>query len=673
MQEKTKSQVLGFLSFKSIDIFGQSITFSIDNQLVYKTKFGGVFSLVFVCVIVLMSFFLGKNFYQRTNPQVLEQKYSLDEHIIRNLEKNNFTIAYKLEDQHDNVLEDFKFLHFDISLINWVYNHSLAQYNMPKYFVLKSKKCNSSEFDHISLNGLNKSIWNCINFNSLEIDFLFGGFFYESDNYYQLQLNVRNCPSEVYDKNNCTDFETLTKYHKNSIYLSFLFNQVTFNYDKENAVKNYFLSYTYQIDPLLKKRVLASYMYGNFTDDRGIFWPWKSVQEFILFSDVFSDFVSVTQESYSREKNDLLTLQISLTKEVLVSKRTYMKIQDLLAILGGFITIVKLALAFLYSFFFEFEKNKFFINKFWEEALNKSNNIKIRNAEFPLNKLSNATRNAELNNSKNKINNNPDILPIAEKGGERVPEIYQPSRNKTIEKNKVMVHNADSNINVNNDNFISLCSDIPNNKSIININRAEPISDSTNNTNIIKAYNLSSCRDNENIPINIINSLDLSNININNNNIENSRVFYLKNSLSKERNVSSSDQYCDIGNKELQNFTKNSKKAKNEILENPENNNNNTNNLSNISDNILEVNNQEFRLIKERKYFDNSEIKNKFNNNFHYLYYAFLNVFRKKQQLKNPCFDIYEIFRNSFTKPLDVIEYIKFFHFSSLSSQLQKQ
>lgn len=96
---------------KTFDLFGREFNFRIDKKTKFKTSFGGIMSIISLCVCVLISFILGRYFYFRTNPKVMKQSGFFPNQKKHHIANQNFSIAWRIEDAYSNEI-DFKGLIF---------------------------------------------------------------------------------------------------------------------------------------------------------------------------------------------------------------------------------------------------------------------------------------------------------------------------------------------------------------------------------------------------------------------------------------------------------------------------------------------------------------------------------------------------------------------------------
>ncbi len=230
-------------------------------------------------------------------------------------------------------------------------------------------------------------------------------------------------------------------------------------------------------------------------DDRG--WIFEDIIETKLVSgkEMENTLLFVKDEHHGKEGHStiLYALAIYATKPYTLITRSYMKIQDLAAVVGGFLKIFLIFGSCISDFFGTYLRNEMFYNLLFQNADNKTESKKKNEYVKQL------YSNMEMNNfttTNNYINNSANIEP-----------------KKIINKKKIQVDNDDNNNVLNNNNSIK---EVTNN--VLNNNNS--IKEVTNN---VLNNNNSLIKELSNNQINNSNSLikELSNNQINNSNFIN--------------------------------------------------------------------------------------------------------------------------------------------------------
>ena len=92
------SKSSGKTFFKNMDIFGLNFQFKADGRENFRTMWGVVFSIIYVCITIGFFFGFGIDLYQRKLPRVSNNS-KLVQYEETTLSNENFTFAFRVEDQ----------------------------------------------------------------------------------------------------------------------------------------------------------------------------------------------------------------------------------------------------------------------------------------------------------------------------------------------------------------------------------------------------------------------------------------------------------------------------------------------------------------------------------------------------------------------------------------------
>lgn len=169
-----------------------------------------------------------------------------------------------------------------------------------------------------------------------------------------------------------------------------------FNFKK--PIDTYFDEATTQASNYLKRRVYMRFIYNKFTDDRGIvfnnFVPHDFVQ---LLSVVPDDLLHPTKGPF---KDILFWLALESPKISNLFSRKYMKISDLLAILGGTINSLYIILRILCSHYLRFIYMDFLRHTVYDVIFDEAEKNRIKNEKIET-KLAKKKQEEEKNNDFN--------------------------------------------------------------------------------------------------------------------------------------------------------------------------------------------------------------------------------------------------------------------------------
>ncbi len=87
---------------KDFDIYGTKMQFSIFKRNRFKSVFGGIFSIITLIIIVIFTFFFGKDFFYKTNPIILFKEEHPDRYLPAiTLNSSNLLIPWRISDLND--------------------------------------------------------------------------------------------------------------------------------------------------------------------------------------------------------------------------------------------------------------------------------------------------------------------------------------------------------------------------------------------------------------------------------------------------------------------------------------------------------------------------------------------------------------------------------------------
>ncbi len=371
----------------NFDIFGVQPNFYILNNFKYQSILGVILSILCLFIVLLFSFLFGKDFYFRTTPRVvMEEKTSIDYRNVTLL-PDDFIFAFRIEDIDGNPYNT------DLLRLSMYY----AQYvsNASGYYLINNDtdiivNCNS-------IPGMNKtafaktktiSDWNCLNYNK---HLLLGGS-WSSDfiNFFQFQVN-----------NNMSIVNGLSKLqdllYSNEYYISIYYQQSVFSPNNiDNPLSLRYKNYFYRLLPESDKRDRLFFRSYFLQDDLGwIFTTDNSTNVTALYS-LQSDFYTNQIEYKSNIQYEFYSFVLYYDSDSFLYHRNFMKIQELAALVGGFLKIILVVFQFV-MFYYNYFKMKLALVKLFydnDDHVGIRRSIKIANDMFSPNKQMQVPKNS---------------------------------------------------------------------------------------------------------------------------------------------------------------------------------------------------------------------------------------------------------------------------------------
>ena len=361
-----------FSMFSKLDMFETEYTFLIDGERYYKTPMGALLTLFYLLLVVALFFAFGIDLYERKNPKVSmnSQNFPYEPIILSN---QNFTYAYRIEDNTGIMIIDESIIQMNVisarlEIMNgsWVMtsvNVSAPQrcHDFPGYEE-KEKKYN------ISLQS-----WNCINFDN----FLWGGNWDANFvNFFSIQ--VKQCSNST-SNNTCATKEIINIKFTNEVSGGNLFFSDLSLYI-EPSLTNYYtplstnLANFYQMLNLdFVKRKVQTYKNTAIDNDLGWFFEDFLQESYLNTDNILTDFTFKDRWNESVLYNTFHYMG----KKVETYRRSYTKIQEVFAAIGGFSKLFYTALVFVFARIRKIYNNLILINSipFYEEPLKEANSM----------------------------------------------------------------------------------------------------------------------------------------------------------------------------------------------------------------------------------------------------------------------------------------------------------
>jgi hypothetical protein len=480
-----------------MDVYSDHYHFTYKGRAKYKTIFGGLLTAISVITITIFFFILGRDILYKLNPSVT----TIEEFLV-----NPPTSLFNLEDTILAIdVKHIDFSEMDHKQFITIIPSLIQKITIDKKDVIRRKnlelvKCPETIKElNTNLPKLNELI--CIKKQNY---YLSGGFDKEFDNY--LEFKIYTCKNETIKgenlSNNSTldDFELkyMTKFyddHRLNLKTLSKFKDINdFTYDIRNCKSpeeiknkkgfsiNFFVGgykidptkyqdplkpYVHKIqsyiDPFLSKTITLYYeTYTIINDSNWVFNDLIEIDRKIGFTNYISDYDTI--------ENGQLTVNLEITGRKKTIMRTYIKIQNIFANLGGLIQSISLIFGIIIYLFQQKMINKKIISKLFEinedsndENEINNNNININNMRSELKVINKSKINSNSinsfidpeqkindanNNNKNKSKNNNTInLTIKiNKDSSRMKILKE---NEIINNKEIPNPDPDSNFNKN--------------------------------------------------------------------------------------------------------------------------------------------------------------------------------------------------------------------------------
>jgi hypothetical protein len=357
---------------KNIDIFGKTFEFSTFNQPKYKTNLGGIMTLISLVIMLAFSFVFGKNFFYRLNPVIISQTVVPEKYpeSMRINKTNNLVIAFRIEDP-DGLPVNFEGIMYPMITYYYYSKNGGTELKNRKKELFPFSKCDNKNADSADFRKNVKQLdsWFCFDFPSGEY-YLGGAWDSDELNYFELTINYCDKEAKYKQGAKCRDKEVLQdELYKKELYFSLLYPTYYFKPNNVTAplsldYKNYF----YKLNLVMQKTDRFFFKEATVEDDQGWLLATPANKTLIGFSKQISDFNLFDLTQYSNEGTGtaFYTLVVYYDKNYEFYQRTYMKIQDLAAIMGGLVKMVLVFADLLSGFFNLHWRNEYLLNQLFD-------------------------------------------------------------------------------------------------------------------------------------------------------------------------------------------------------------------------------------------------------------------------------------------------------------------
>ena len=380
---------------KKIDMFGVSFSFSTFGKAKFTTSFGGFLTLVTLCIVTIFIYIFGTDFFHKENPNVVESDLVHLQTKPIAVPNEKISFMFRLQDG-STVPYDIDSIPFKVTVAYFHFRKNSQGKDELYCFVRGSElvsKCSKTKASlNPDLGGVVLEDWLCWDMEKIkeeckkvlgdkdpDYEPFLGGHFDEND-YSSLRFDVVNYDYDGINKKylNVYPLEELNKYNGNMM-LSLRFPN--FSYDSSRVYDPLQVYYDTQLIALnsgTRRRENRFNQLVTAIDDHG--WMFKSTVTKTILAPDKTDVEYTPNDSSGRMT--FFTGFIWNVKKEKVLKRNFMKVQQLVAIVGGMIKSVVGIFSVITLYRALFERDQELIRQFYKLKLKLSVS---NNSELPLN------------------------------------------------------------------------------------------------------------------------------------------------------------------------------------------------------------------------------------------------------------------------------------------------
>ncbi len=332
--------------FEKIDLLGSKFHFYDGLSLKKRTPLGGLLTFLLFLISIYLIVIFGKELFMRKNPVVTISTQNDSKYEYINLKKENLIFAFRIEDYNGNFINITNILYIRIYYYSSIPSED-GKYRSKSYDeFIEYHICNDNDMTTENLTKNYGTLY-CPEFGNKTL-----GGYYDNPYIYYFEFQIFFCKngSNYSENNTCTSIEYLKQFFNKdnprifSLYYPVVeFDPLSYFNPLKIHYKNYYYYLNHQTqrsdDFFLKKTIL--------NDDKG--WLFDNIKNISLWGidTITSSYNFFSEKDLNTEgsSSKIYTLKIYNTMENNYYTRYYMKIHNVIAIVGSLVNVI------LYSFF----------------------------------------------------------------------------------------------------------------------------------------------------------------------------------------------------------------------------------------------------------------------------------------------------------------------------------
>ena len=354
----------------------------------YQTIFGIILSIFTIFFIIIILILFGKDVFYRTGYSVVTNYLPLKIKTSIDFSKRPFMLGFASNGKITGIDFSYISISFERNVHN-IYLDNNGIYQLERISnKIELEYCNKSKHyigKNEFMNKFNYSNYLCPKPNQ---NLNFGGRFGDNINGYDLlEIHLNKC-SNTTENNNCKSEEIIDKFLDNSylemVYLSESIDHSNFIYPLNENLRN-------QLYIVAKEHVKRYYQYfqiASYSSDTGLILENIKIFDFVENKNLFLDFVKDEDQSFYTSAA-LLEIALTSTDQITIYERKYVKFQNVLGSIGGFINVLYVICQFITSYF---TKKTMIVDITNKIIIKDNNNIPKINIPFTKNNFINSSK-----------------------------------------------------------------------------------------------------------------------------------------------------------------------------------------------------------------------------------------------------------------------------------------
>jgi hypothetical protein len=390
---------------RSLDFFGVKPKLLINSSPKYKTLIGGSISILVTCLIIAGFIYFGQELIQKQNPTVISSSIFQENPDNYALSPENFNFFIGIQDSNYNYYIDPTILKISITFNNYrsnIVNGTLNWDQTSKE--LKAEQCDlnknfpyfKDEFSHQPLSSLY-----CVDPSTFQNIFIGGNWGQEFFNY--LQIRIQTCQNSTDSNVTCKTPEEIDNVLSGGYFVVNLIDSLFEPKNYTNPQKHFRRDTFTTMSNKFYKEVTYYLKNIDYNTDRGVLVEDLSTEKYLQL-----DYDKELYDFRSNLNGVILDCVFRMSNKKDIYFRKYIKIQDVLAQVGGLIKAIIIVVQILYSnfsqvaYYFHLLENLFVFNEN-EKQDPDSSNLKANSVYVHPKRLNNSSFSSSIYHSNNNL------------------------------------------------------------------------------------------------------------------------------------------------------------------------------------------------------------------------------------------------------------------------------
>jgi hypothetical protein len=315
---------------KRIDLYGEKVKFYIKNEETINTVHGGLLTIITIAVIAYATWLIGNDIFYKRTPTAYTESFIQKNFPLVNVNRTNFPFALQVYDIDNNVVEDDRIFKMTMFYMENFIDPDNPTVGTGSQIELELEPCQYYHFPNVTKDdfiGAGLPSFKCAKNDSIPV---FGYFSENKCNNIRIKLSMcssGNCVSEK----EILDYMKIRKINLNLIYLSpFLINS-NFSQPVQNSINlQYFFAQT-----TMAKAIQFGLEQNTLVTDSGSLFEQSGSQNFLKLT-LLKSLDSIDIDDTNK---DLIIMDIYSSNMANTYYRKYIKIPDILATIGGLMSV----------------------------------------------------------------------------------------------------------------------------------------------------------------------------------------------------------------------------------------------------------------------------------------------------------------------------------------------